>query len=103
VDRGVSPYLSKLELWVDDQYVTTVQADGLILSTPTGSTAYSMSAGNLPIIASHSLLGFYIIVSLLIIVVHLCGRWLNGRPDGTRYIGDPNMSTYIIISTIGIT
>lgn len=45
VDRGASPYLSNLDCFCDDQYITTVQADGIIMSTPTGSTAYSMSAG----------------------------------------------------------
>ncbi|KAJ7209550.1 NAD+ kinase [Mycena pura] len=45
VDRGPSPYVSQLELFGDDHHMTTVQADGLTVSTPTGSTAYSLSAG----------------------------------------------------------
>ncbi|KAA8495745.1 NAD kinase 2, chloroplastic [Porphyridium purpureum] len=45
VDRGASSYLSYLDCFCDDKYITTVQADGIIVSTPTGSTAYSMSAG----------------------------------------------------------
>lgn len=45
IDRGPSPYVSNLELYGDDELLTIVQADGCIFSTPTGSTAYSLSAG----------------------------------------------------------
>lgn len=45
IDRGPSPYVSNLELYGDDELLTVVQADGCIISTPTGSTAYSLSAG----------------------------------------------------------
>lgn len=45
VDRGVSPFLTSLEMYCNDNMVTTVAADGLIVASPTGSTAYSMSAG----------------------------------------------------------
>ena len=45
IDRGSSPYLASLETFCDDTHLTTVQADGIIFSTPTGSTAYSMAAG----------------------------------------------------------
>ncbi|KAJ2639816.1 hypothetical protein GGF44_002636 [Coemansia sp. RSA 1694] len=45
VDRGPSPYLAQIELYGDGNHLTTVEADGLCLATPTGSTAYSLAAG----------------------------------------------------------
>jgi NAD+ kinase len=46
IDRGSSPYLAALECFCDDVHLTTVQADGVIFATPTGSTAYSLAAGS---------------------------------------------------------
>lgn len=50
IDKGGWPKMIELTVNVDDEYVTTFSADGIIIATPTGSTGYSLSTGG-PIIS----------------------------------------------------
>ncbi|PSC75230.1 NAD(H) kinase 1 [Micractinium conductrix] len=45
IDRGMKPQLCNLQCYADQNHVTVVQGDGLIVATPTGSTAYNLAAG----------------------------------------------------------
>jgi NAD+ kinase len=45
IHRGKNPSLVEIAIHVDGEYVNTFEADGIILSTPNGSTAYSLAAG----------------------------------------------------------
>ncbi|KAF9300808.1 hypothetical protein BGZ74_007492 [Mortierella antarctica] len=45
VDRGSNAGMLQVELFVDGNHVTTILADGLVIATATGSTAYSLSIG----------------------------------------------------------
>jgi NAD+ kinase len=45
INKNAIARLAHITTYVDDHYVTEYRADGLIVSTPTGSTAYSLAAG----------------------------------------------------------
>ena len=70
LSRGQSGYLVEFNVFIDQQFVTNYRADGLILSTPTGSTAYNLSAGG-PIVHPHL---------AAITMVPMFSHSLNARP-----------------------
>jgi NAD+ kinase len=70
VHRGEYPHLVDLAIHVDGHFVNTFSADGIILSTPCGSTAYSLAAGG-PIVTP-SLSAF--------VLTPICPHTVSNRP-----------------------
>ncbi len=70
IDKGVVARLFQMHLYANDEFVCSYSADGLIISTPTGSTAYCLAAGG-PIINPET---------NLIIVSPMCPHTFASRP-----------------------
>lgn len=70
ISRGALGSMIEFEVFVDNQFVYSQRSDGLIVSTPTGSTAYSLASGG-PIL--HPSLQ-------AITLVPICPQSLNNRP-----------------------
>jgi len=45
ITRGIQGVMCSLEVFVNDILLTTVHGDGILISTPSGSTAYNLSCG----------------------------------------------------------
>lgn len=70
VNNGVFSRMIEISLEINNQYVDTFRADGIIVSTPTGSTAYNLSAGG-PILKPDT---------ELMAVTYVCPHALYSRP-----------------------
>ena len=68
--RGKEPHLAVLDVYVGGRFLTEAVADGIIISTPTGSTAYSLSSGGSIV---HPLVP-------AVLLTPICARSLSFRP-----------------------
>ncbi|MFR5772699.1 MAG: NAD(+)/NADH kinase [Lachnospirales bacterium] len=87
ITNSVCSRMIKLSVEVNGEYFDTFRADGIIVSTPTGSTAYNLSAGS-PILSPHT---------ELMTITHICPHTLYARPfviDGNDVVRIRVQSNY---------
>jgi NAD+ kinase len=70
LNKGAIARVLDFDVRADEQFISTYKADGLIVSTPTGSTAYSLAAGG-PVIAPNV---------RAFIITPICAHTLTNRP-----------------------
>jgi NAD+ kinase len=70
IDKARYSLLIDLETYIDDLFAVTYRADGLVISTPTGSTAYALSNGGPIVIPTSGVIG----------ITPVAPHTLNGRP-----------------------
>lgn len=70
LNKGAIARVLDFDVWVNGRFVSTYKSDGLIVSTPTGSTAYSLAAGG-PVIAPNV---------PAFIITPICAHTLTNRP-----------------------
>jgi NAD kinase len=70
ITRGNAEFMVCFDIYVNDVHLTTVQGDGVLISTPTGSTAYNLSCGGSIVHASAE----------VICVTPICPHSLSFRP-----------------------
>ena len=97
--RGRTPHLSIINIYVGGRFLTEAVADGLLISTPTGSTAYSLSSGGSivhPLVSS-------------LLLTPICPRSLSFRPlvlpantPITLRLSDKNRSDEVEVSVDGV-
>ena len=97
--RGSDPHLTHISVTVNGRFLTEAVADGMLVSTPTGSTAYSLSAGGSII---HPL-----VPSLLL--TPICPRSLSFRPlvlpanvEVVLRLSEKNRGKHVEVSVDGI-
>lgn len=98
--RGSSPHLKIIDVYINNRFLTEAVADGMIISSPTGSTAYSLSSGGSivhPLVPS-------------LCLTPICPRSLSFRPlvlpaetPITLRLGDKNRGREVEVSIDGKT
>ncbi|CAH2032168.1 NAD(+)/NADH kinase [Trichlorobacter ammonificans] len=86
INKGAIARIIELEARVNDHFLTTFKADGLIISTPTGSTGYCLSAGG-PIVQP---------LMHCIVIIPICPHTLTNRPI---VISDESVTRIVVKSS----